>query len=146
MVWKHEYVSKEYSDITPPSLGAHLHFDHARRAQDSRIEDARIKILATTVRSLNTIINPTIQQTLPPSSFSKEKNLEKAQGLQSTYLQRRLSNFFLKRSLGFLFQIARGSGATLSENCTRRRKRTQNQQEKKTISRFFTLEEPGSDL
>jgi hypothetical protein len=81
MVWKHESVSKEYSDITPPSSGAHLHFDHARGAWDSRTEDARIKIPATTVRSLKTTTNPKIQQTLPLSSFSKEKNLEKAQGL-----------------------------------------------------------------
>jgi hypothetical protein len=62
MVWKHESVSKkEYSDITPPSSGAHLHFDHARGARDSRTEDARIKIPATTIRSLKTITNPTIQ-------------------------------------------------------------------------------------
>jgi hypothetical protein len=102
MVWKHESVSKkEYSDITPPSSGAHLHFDHTLGARDSRTEDARIKIPTTTVRSLKTTTNPTIQQALPLSSFSKEKNLERARRLQSTYPQRRLSFFSLRDPQAF---------------------------------------------
>jgi hypothetical protein len=87
-------------------------------------------------RTKNTIIqdynNPTTTHQDPSSeSFSKEKNLEKARGLQSTYPQRRLSNFFLNRPSGFLFQIARGS------NCTWCRKRTQNQRQKEDHLKVF---------
>jgi glyoxylase-like metal-dependent hydrolase (beta-lactamase superfamily II) len=87
MVWKNESVSKEYSDITPPGSGAHLHFDHARGARDSRTKNARIKIPATTVRSLKTTTNPTIQHTLPPSSFSKEKTQRRLGGYRVPILK-----------------------------------------------------------
>jgi hypothetical protein len=91
MVWKHELVSKEYLDITAPSSRAHLHFDHAWGARDSRTKDARIKIPATTVRSLKITTNSTIQQ----------KNPEKAQGLQSTYPQRDFQIFSLRDPQAF---------------------------------------------
>jgi hypothetical protein len=126
-------------DTTPLSSGAHhclnllvLTLALCPRAQ---IQGQRTK--NTSIQDYN---NPTTTHQDPSSEFFfKEKNLEKARGLQGTYPQRRLLNFFYKRPLASCpnKQEARGLhslSALFSEESAYQSRRIN---QKETMSRFL---------